>query len=82
VELLKKKPAMAFRTFQNAMKLAIRAQVRSSRPLHVFQADEVETAFRHFQEPNVIGKRVVELCRGATIKVSIGPFTSENTQEY
>ena len=71
--LLKKKPAMAHKTFQLAMKAGFEAQLRPPQPLHIFQANETEAAFRHFQDVNVIGKRIVELRPRTTIVVRVIP---------
>lgn len=71
VELLKRKPTRAYKIFQHAMNLGFEAQLKPPQPLHVFQADEIEAAFRHFQDTDVIGKRVVELRPGTTITVRI-----------
>lgn len=71
VDLIKRKPVMAFETFQSAMKTGFEAQIRPPQPLHVFQADEIEAAFRHFQDADVIGKRVVELRPGKTIMANV-----------
>ena len=69
VDLLKKKPAMAYKTFQRAMKAGFEAQIRPPQPLHIFQANETEAAFRDFENVNVIGKRIVELRPRTTIVV-------------
>ena len=69
VDLLKRKPVVARKTFQHAMKTGFETQLKHPQPLYVFQADETEGAFRHFQDANVIGKNVVELRQGTTIVV-------------
>ncbi|KAL2048164.1 hypothetical protein N7G274_000075 [Stereocaulon virgatum] len=61
---------MACKDFQEAMKTGLEAQLRPPQPLHVFQAEQTEAAFRHFQEANVIGKKVVELHPGMTLVVN------------
>ena len=73
VNLLRKKPAMAYKTFQHSMKAGFEAQLRPPQPLHIFQANETEAAFRHFQDVNVIGKRIIELRPRTTIVVRIIP---------
>ena len=74
VDLLKKKPALAYNTFQHAMKTGFQAQLRPPQPLHVFQANEIEAAFRHFQDIHAIGQRVVELRPRVTIVVRLIPW--------
>ena len=71
VNLLKKKLAMAHKTFQHAMKEGFEAQLRPPQPLHIFQANEAEAAFQHFQNVNVIGKRIIELHPRTTIIVRV-----------
>ncbi|RYP89414.1 hypothetical protein DL769_000065 [Monosporascus sp. CRB-8-3] len=67
VDLLKRKPAMAHRVFQEAMKVFSEKQLKPPQPLHVFSADNIEAAFRHYQDNTFIGKRVLELTPGMTI---------------
>ncbi|RYP05180.1 hypothetical protein DL765_009915 [Monosporascus sp. GIB2] len=67
VDLLKRKPAMAHRVFQEAMKMFSEKQLKPPQPLHVFSADNIEAAFRHYQDNTFIGKRVLELTPGMTI---------------
>ncbi len=61
IDLFKTKPVMAYKIFQQAISTAFEGRLRPPQPLHVFQANEIEAAFRHFQDAEVIGKRVVEL---------------------
>lgn len=71
VNPLKKKPVMAHKTFRHAMRTGFEAQLSPPQPLHVFQADEVGAAFRHFEDVSAIGKRVIELRPKMTIIVRI-----------
>ncbi|KAK1140234.1 Type I Iterative Polyketide synthase (PKS) [Aspergillus melleus] len=70
VELLQHKPAIVYRTFQQAAKLWFESHT-TMKPLvlHVFPADEIESAFRQMQERKLIGKRIIELKQGMNIKV-------------
>lgn len=83
-ELLRKKPAMAHKIFQQAMKSNLDGQIRPPQPLHIFPAEDVEAAFRLFQDKSAIGKKVIELSPEMTIKVCminhLSNVTVTNTQ--
>ncbi|KAI9040232.1 putative polyketide synthase [Aspergillus affinis] len=70
VELLQHKPAIVYRTFQQAVKLWFENHV-TMKPsvLHVFPADDIESAFRRMQERELTGKSIIELKQGMNIKV-------------
>lgn len=68
-ELLQKKPERAFKSYQKAMKMAFEMRLERPRPLHIFQAADIKETFEHFQEPEVIGKRVLEFHPQGTVNV-------------
>ncbi|KAI1496239.1 lovastatin nonaketide synthase [Biscogniauxia marginata] len=70
-ELLKKRPYMAHKAFQQAMRMGFEKHLKPPQPLHVFEATDLEAAFRHFQDPQLIGKRIIELNPGSTIVANI-----------
>ncbi len=69
VDLLQRRPSLAHATFQRAAKMAFELHLRPPQPLHTFEAGDVEAAFRHFNAPDVIGKRVVEMNPNMSIMV-------------
>ncbi|ROW10959.1 hypothetical protein VMCG_00852 [Cytospora schulzeri] len=72
IELLEKRPALAHRTFQRAMRCAFDEHLRPPQPLHSFAASDVEAAFSHLSDHAVsMGKRVIELKEDMIIKVNI-----------
>lgn len=54
-------PISSCKIFQKAMSLALNYRIEAPQPLHIFQAGEVESAFRHFEQQSAIGQVVVEL---------------------
>ncbi|KAJ5539524.1 hypothetical protein N7513_007856 [Penicillium frequentans] len=70
VELLQQKPAIVYRTFQRAVKLWLGNDI-AMKPLvlQVFLANDAESAFRQMQDRECIGKSIIELNHGMTIKV-------------
>ncbi|KAI4263037.1 MAG: hypothetical protein L6R42_001796 [Xanthoria sp. 1 TBL-2021] len=70
-DLLERRPAMAHKTFQSAIKMAFESQLKPPQPLHLFEADQLDAAFRHFQQAGTVGKRVIELHPGATIVANV-----------
>ena len=76
VDFFNRKPAMAHETFQLAMKIGFEGGLRPPQPLHVFQADEIEAVFRHFQYEDMMGKTIVELRPGTALVVRfVRPLT-------
>ncbi|KUI65003.1 Lovastatin diketide synthase LovF [Cytospora mali] len=72
VELLRKRPTLAHRIFQRAMKCAFDKHLRPAQPLHSFAAGEVKAAFSHFVDhADLVGKRIIELEEDMAIKVNI-----------
>ncbi|KAI0016501.1 lovastatin nonaketide synthase [Xylariomycetidae sp. FL0641] len=71
VELLKEKPSIIHRTFQRSMKAASGASWRPAQPLHIFSVAEVKAAFRHFEDPGIVGKRVLAMEPEMEIMASI-----------
>ncbi|KAI1211883.1 lovastatin nonaketide synthase [Annulohypoxylon truncatum] len=61
VDLLRRKPSMFYRTFQEAIKIAFSEDFQNPQPLRVFNANQINAAFDHFIACNTIGKRIIEL---------------------
>ncbi|KAI2628872.1 lovastatin nonaketide synthase [Hypoxylon sp. NC1633] len=59
--LLVSRPQTAYKVFHEAIEAAFSQQLTPPRPLHTFQAHNLEAAFSHFHDRKVIGKRVIEL---------------------
>lgn len=79
VDLLQKRPDLAHRIFQHAMKYAFDQQLRPPQPLHSFAAGEAEAAFSHCVDDSAsIGKRVIELNQDMTIKVRLKNSSTAN----
>ncbi|RYO81820.1 hypothetical protein DL764_009708 [Monosporascus ibericus] len=70
-ELLKSKPSIVYRTFQEAMKLGLKAQFTPPRPLHVFRPDQIELALHHFQDADVAGKRIIEVVPDSAVLANV-----------
>ncbi|KAI0553284.1 lovastatin nonaketide synthase [Xylaria curta] len=60
-DLLKNREFLSQGLFQRAIEMAFDQSTRSPKPLHVFSASDAQKAFRHLDDANFIGKRVIEL---------------------
>ncbi|KAI0415487.1 lovastatin nonaketide synthase [Xylaria grammica] len=69
--LLRERPVSVARIFQEAMKLVFDQHLEPPQPLHRFPAYDVHKAFRHFEEPDAFGKRVIEISPGMKINASL-----------
>ncbi|RAK93462.1 putative polyketide synthase [Aspergillus costaricaensis CBS 115574] len=69
VELLQHNPALVYRTFKQAVKLWFEKADMKSPVLHLFAANDLETAFSQIRQRERIGKSVLEMKQGITIKV-------------
>jgi acyl transferase domain-containing protein/NADPH:quinone reductase-like Zn-dependent oxidoreductase/ubiquinone/menaquinone biosynthesis C-methylase UbiE len=75
-DLLRQRPSLVHKTFQSALKIFCAKSIRLPQPIHCFTANNVQDAFLHFEERNVIGKRVIELNATTTIIVKHIPNAS------
>ena len=73
-EFFKRKPIAAGQIFQDAKSFAKRAKFAVPGPLHYFTANDIEAAFRHFQDKENFGKRIVKLDPGTSLDVSTCRF--------
>ncbi|KAI5921199.1 KR domain-containing protein [Camillea tinctor] len=68
-ELLKKRLAMACNILQQEMRAGFEKQLKPPHILYVFGATDLEAAFCHFQDHQLIGKYVIKLAPGTMIMV-------------
>ncbi|KAI7975636.1 hypothetical protein EIK77_003991 [Talaromyces pinophilus] len=61
VDLIQRSPSTAHATFQRAAKMAFETNIKPPLPLHIFEASDIEVAFREFGSPESVGRRVIEL---------------------
>lgn len=71
VDLLRRKPSIFYRTFQEAIKIAFSKGFQTPYPLHVFDANQINAAFDHFLAHNTTGKRIIELDPDLPILVEV-----------
>ncbi|ERF71956.1 hypothetical protein EPUS_06515 [Endocarpon pusillum Z07020] len=70
-EHLKYKPIASYKTFQKAVRLASECAIEAPQPLHIFQAGEIESAFRHFEQKDAVGPVVVEFAPNDTVQAYV-----------
>ncbi|PHH91885.1 hypothetical protein CDD83_9906 [Cordyceps sp. RAO-2017] len=62
IDLLRKRPDLAYSSFRSAMEAAFGAPLQAPHPLDLFTANEVHTAFRQGHDDRTgVSKRVIEL---------------------
>ncbi|KAI1370345.1 KR domain-containing protein [Hypoxylon crocopeplum] len=71
VDLLRRRQTLAHEIFQKAMKRAFAERLKPPQPIHTFPAGNVVEAFRHFQDADVPGKRIIELNPDNTVLANI-----------
>ncbi|KAE8374944.1 putative polyketide synthase [Aspergillus bertholletiae] len=70
VELLRARPVVAYRIFQDAMKQFFHGQCRPPRSIQTFAAEDIQAAFNNTRDSNIISKRVVEFSDAISLKVN------------
>ncbi|ESZ93011.1 lovastatin nonaketide synthase [Sclerotinia borealis F-4128] len=61
INALEENSRLVHATFQRAIKTAFELALKPPQPLLVFNVDKVESAFRHFHDPEEMGKRIIEI---------------------
>ncbi|KAJ5916858.1 polyketide synthase [Penicillium tannophilum] len=69
VELLQHKPALVYRTFQQAVKLWFEKIDMKAPAFYLFAANDLEAAFSRISQREHIGKSIIEMKQGMTIKM-------------
>ncbi|KAI0188560.1 lovastatin nonaketide synthase [Astrocystis sublimbata] len=59
--------------FRKAMKLFVDQSLEPPQPLHFFSASESQSAFRHLDDANIIGKRIIEFDHGLALPAFVIP---------
>ncbi|KAL4815060.1 putative polyketide synthase [Aspergillus spinulosporus] len=72
-EILVKKPLTVQGIFCEAIKYYLEGDIKPPQPLHVFAAGDMQAAFDSFSSRDRLGKRVVELADGSSIRMDLLP---------
>ncbi|KAK5996306.1 Highly reducing polyketide synthase azaB [Cladobotryum mycophilum] len=71
MNLVRRKPLMAYQAFQQAMKIAFQESFKVPQPLYTFSANDVEAAFSHLNNDTLPGKRVITLDPETALMVNV-----------
>ncbi|TGO80363.1 hypothetical protein BELL_0009g00470 [Botrytis elliptica] len=84
IDLLNKNPDLVYDSYRKATDFCSEQHLKLPQPLQIFQAHEIEDAFRHFESSSTTGKRVVQLQPGSVIQLAdpIPKVNVETKPEY
>ncbi|KAL9001809.1 MAG: hypothetical protein Q9188_005223 [Gyalolechia gomerana] len=66
-----KKPKVVRRAMEQILHLVSDGELHAARPLHTYSISDVESAFRHLQTGDNVGKLVIKMEATAVVKVSV-----------
>ncbi|THV55759.1 hypothetical protein BGAL_0004g00460 [Botrytis galanthina] len=70
IDLLNKNPDLVYNSYRKATDFCFEQHLKPPQPLQIFQADEIEDAFRNFESSITTGKRIVQLRPGSVIQLA------------
>ncbi|UNI19406.1 Type I Iterative PKS [Purpureocillium takamizusanense] len=71
VDLLRRKPRLAYAAFQQAMRRAFDDELYAPSPLYIFAANEPDEAFRQADSPGAAGKTVMVLDSDSIVRANV-----------
>jgi acyl transferase domain-containing protein/NADPH:quinone reductase-like Zn-dependent oxidoreductase/ubiquinone/menaquinone biosynthesis C-methylase UbiE len=70
-EIFSRKPGVAQKSFQEAMKLLFEKNLQAPGPMYKFAAGDIQAAFSHYHKTRLAGKRVIEMSEESMINVCL-----------